>query len=172
MLVGVLALLTMVASVVASVVAPTAEARKRNRNRGTTTTVVVFDTLPRVSATRSPTSRAASVTSVAAAVTNRADPRLARIGFRSTQRLHDHFLKHGAEFGAITEVEYLRRAQALRDAPLGRNVLEATQQDGTISRFDRRTGAFMAFDNDLTIRTFFRPNDGEAYFRRAANRRR
>ena len=101
---------------------------------------------------------------------NRSDPRLARIGFRSAQRLHDHFLKHGAEFGSITEAEYLGMAQALRDAPLSGQVLEATQADGSISRFDRTTGAFMAFDTDLTIRTFFKPGDGEAYFRRAAKR--
>lgn len=102
----------------------------------------------------------------------RADPRLARIGFRSQQRLHDHFDKHDAEFGHITETEYLQMAQALRDAPISQWVLDATQADGTISRFDRQTGAFMAFDTDLTIRTFFLPDGGEAYFRRAANRTR
>lgn len=101
---------------------------------------------------------------------NRADPGLARIGFRTQQKLHDHFDKHGAEFGTMTEASYLQMAQALRDAPLSNRVLEAVQADGTISRFDRKTGAFMAFDTDLTIRTFFRPDDGEAYFRRAAKR--
>ena len=84
--------------------------------------------------------------------------------------MHDHFDKHGAEFGHITEIQYLQMAQALRDAPLSNRILEATQIDGTISRFDRQTGAFMAFDTDLTIRTFFHPDGGEAYFRRAANR--
>ena len=101
---------------------------------------------------------------------NRSDRGLARIGFRTGQKLHDHFLKHGSEFGNITEAQYLRMAQALRDTPLSGDVLEAMQADGTISRFDRKSGAFMAFDTDLTIRTFFHPNDGEAYFRRAAKR--
>ncbi len=67
--------------------------------------------------------------------------------------------------------EYLRRAQMLRDAPVGDGVLEVRRPDGTRSRFDRATGAFIAFDGDGTIRTFFRPNDGEAYFRRQARRR-
>lgn len=62
-------------------------------------------------------------------------------------------------------------AQDLRDAPLSSRVIEATQSNGSIARFDRKTGAFLAFNNDLTIRTFFRPDDGEAYFRRAVNRR-
>jgi pyocin large subunit-like protein len=40
-----------------------------------------------------------------------------------------------------------------------------------VSRFDRGSGGFVAFDADGIIRTYFRPNDGEAYFRRQARRR-
>jgi hypothetical protein len=101
---------------------------------------------------------------------NRSDPRLRRIGFRSPTKLHQHFQKHGREFGNITEDQYLAMAQDLRDAPLSKTVIEAEQVGGTVSRFDRSTGAFTAFDRDLTIRTFFRPNDGESYFKRAAQR--
>lgn len=62
-------------------------------------------------------------------------------------------------------------AQALRDASPGGDILELIRTgDGVISRFDRRTGAFGAFDRDGTIRTFFKPNDGEQYFRRQAKR--
>ena len=101
---------------------------------------------------------------------NRSDSRLRSIGFRSQARLDDHFAKHGREFGSITETQYLSMAQDLRDAALSNTVIEATQANGSISRFDRATGGFLAFNRDLTIRTFFRPNDGEAYFRRAAGR--
>ena len=94
------------------------------------------------------------------------------VGFRSRARLVEHFQKHGGEFGRVSESEYLARAQALRDAPAGGDVLEVVRpSDGVISRFDRGTGAFLATDADGTIRTFFKPNDGEAYFRRQANRR-
>jgi hypothetical protein len=91
-------------------------------------------------------------------------------GFRSAQRLDEHFAKHGAEFGRISEQEYLRQAQRLRDAPAGDDIEELRRSDGTVSRFDKRSGAFIAFDADGTIRTFFKPNDGEAYFRRQASR--
>ncbi|MEO7041884.1 MAG: hypothetical protein ABI035_06470, partial [Gemmatimonadaceae bacterium] len=64
--------------------------------------------------------------------------------------------------------EYLREAQTLRDEPAGGNVLEIRRPDGTVSRYDRATGAFIAFNADGTIRTFFKPNNGEAYFRRQA----
>lgn len=122
-------------------------------------------------ATTRPTVAVASPPETRAPASNRADPRLRRIGFRSLTKLHQHFDKHGAEFGTISEDEYLRRAQDLRDATLSKQVIETAQLDGTISRFDRTSGAFLAFDTDLTIRTFFRPNDGENYFWRAAGRR-
>jgi hypothetical protein len=101
---------------------------------------------------------------------NRTDPRLRAIGFRSRTKLEQHFEKHGREFGNVTLDEYLAMAQDLRDAPLSDRVVEANQVGGTISRFDRKTGAFTAFDRDLTIRTFFKPNGGEDYFRRAATK--
>ena len=93
------------------------------------------------------------------------------IGFRTRRNLEEHFAKHGAEFGGATMEQYLAMAQALRDAPPGGDVLELVRSgDGVVSRFDRKRGAFLAFDRDGTIHTFFRPNDGEAYFRRQANR--
>lgn len=87
-------------------------------------------------------------------------------GFRSRQQFDEHFRKHGSEFGNISQQEYLRLAQELRDAPAGGPILEAKRSGGTVSRFDRRRGYFGAYDSDGTIRTFFIPNDGERYFRR------
>jgi hypothetical protein len=92
------------------------------------------------------------------------------VGFRSRALLEDHFAKHGGEFGRITMAQYLSRAQALRDGPVGGAVLELRRDDGVATRFNRQTGEFLAFNRDLTIRTFFKPNDGEAYFRRQAER--
>lgn len=92
------------------------------------------------------------------------------IGFVSQRSLREHFAKHGAEFGKISRDEYLARAKALRDAPLSAQVIERVRDDGVITRFDRSLGAFLAFHRDLTIRTFFRPDDGEAYFERQAER--
>ena len=92
------------------------------------------------------------------------------VGFRSRAQFNEHFQKHGAEFGRVTQQEYLRAAQTLRDAPVGGPIEEARRPDGTVSRFDRASGAFIAVNADGTIRTFFKPNDGEAYFRRQASR--
>ncbi|MBK7645029.1 MAG: hypothetical protein IPJ19_18615 [Planctomycetes bacterium] len=95
-------------------------------------------------------------------------PREARsaIGFTSQHALEEHFEKHGPEFGSISQADYLLRAQALRDARLGGVVLEATREDGVVTRFDLRSGAFIAFNADGSIRTFFRPSGGRRYFER------
>ncbi len=94
----------------------------------------------------------------------------AGIGFVTRQKFLEHFDKHGAEFGSISREEYLRQAQQLRDRPAGGEVLEVTRADGVMTRFDRQSGAFLAFNSNLTIRTFFKPNDGENYFRRQSKR--
>ena len=93
-----------------------------------------------------------------------------RVGFVNERRLEEHYEKHGSEFGRITKQDYLRQAQLLRDATVGEPVLETVRRDGVTTRFDRQTGAFIAYNADGTIRTFFKPNDGERYYRRQAER--
>ena len=91
-------------------------------------------------------------------------------GFRSRRQFDGHYAKHGREFGNISQQEYLHRAQTLRDTPPGGPVLEADKPGGIVTKFDRRTGSFIAYNADRTIRTFFIPVDGERYFRRQAKR--
>lgn len=105
-------------------------------------------------------------------VTQPASPQASAVGFRNEHLLEEHWQKHGREFRATSREQYLQMAQALRDAPVGGNVLEIVRGDGAVSRFDKISGAFIAFERNGTIRTFFRPNDGERYFRRQAQRRR
>jgi len=118
----------------------------------------------------SPTGVRATSRDSRSASISEAQPVRSSIGFHSREQLDAHFAKHGGEFGQVTRQEYLREAQLLRDAPVGGDIEEIERPDGTISRYDRRSGAFIAFDADGTIRTFFKPNDGEAYFRRQALR--
>jgi pyocin large subunit-like protein len=92
-------------------------------------------------------------------------------GFRSRRLFEEHYAKHGREFGDISRQEYLERAQSLRDAPVGGRILQAVTPEGIISRFDRKSGAFGAYNPDRTIRTFFIPNAGERYFHRQASKR-
>ena len=91
-------------------------------------------------------------------------------GFRDARHLHQHYLKHGSEFGRISEQQYVDLAVALRDARVGGDIQELRRPDGRLCRFDRRSGAFIAFDRNRTIRTFFKPRDGERYFHRQSRR--
>jgi hypothetical protein len=116
----------------------------------------------------SPTSQRRGVTSGAATIVP-PDIRT-NIGFTTRKQFNEHFAKHGSEFDGISKDEYLLQAQTLRDEPAGGNVLELRRPDGTVSRYDRKSGAFIAFDADGIIRTFFKPNNGESYFRRQALR--
>lgn len=92
------------------------------------------------------------------------------IGFASRQKLLEHYQKHGREFGDISAKEYLLQAQKLRERPAGKDVLEVARADGVITRFDKTTGAFLAFNQDFTIRTYFKPNGGINYFWRQSRR--
>jgi len=87
-------------------------------------------------------------------------------GFRTQHLLDEHFAKHGSDFGTISQDEYLRMAQQLRDSRPGRYVLESKRSSGGGAKFDTRNNAFVAYDSDGTIRTFFIPNDGVRYFER------
>lgn len=91
-------------------------------------------------------------------------------GFATEEKLREHYSKHGPEFGGISREQYLDRALRLRDAPVGGEILQIIRGDTVRTRFDRGKGDFIAFDRDLTIRTFFRPGDGERYFNRQATR--
>ena len=93
------------------------------------------------------------------------------VGFSSHEKLSEHFKKHGKEVGAVSEADYLEKAQALRDAPLTPDIREQLRpSDGHTCRFQKSTGYFEVFDNRKVIHTFFRPNDGEQYFERQMNR--
>jgi len=82
--------------------------------------------------------------------------------------LAEHFEKHGAEFGRISPEQYLALAQALRDAPAGHDILFSERPGGGYAKYDRKSNSFGAYDRDGTIRSFFKPNDGERYFIRQA----
>jgi hypothetical protein len=159
-------------------------AAKRRRSRTSIPIAVIIAILTAIFASRgsrstaprpAPASAPASAPAASPAARDvatqpQSSPRGGGKGFRNRQRLVEHFEKHGAEFPGLNIDSYLAAAQALRDRPSGADVLEARRADGVITRFDRGSGSFLAVDRDGTIRTFFRPNGGESYFRRQAAR--
>ena len=95
----------------------------------------------------------------------------AAVGFRSATRLEEHFRKHGREFDAPLCRRIPASGAGAAGPARGRRRCSSTYAaDGVVTRFDRASGAFIAFGADGVIRTFFRPNDGERYFERQATR--
>lgn len=92
----------------------------------------------------------------AAAATTRALPRFA------PGRWLPHFEKHAAEFGYRTPVEYLRGARDL----VGREGVQTfTRTNGDKLFYDAARNEFAVLKPDGVLRTFFRPQNGSAYWR-------
>jgi len=91
-------------------------------------------------------------------------------GFRTLHLLEEHYAKYGPDFGKISQDQYLKLAQQLRDSRPGKNVLEARMPGGG-AKFDKRYGWFVAYNADGTIRTFFIPKEGIRYFARQGGNR-
>jgi RHS repeat-associated protein len=84
--------------------------------------------------------------------------------FRTEQNLVDHFLKHGKEYGNITQADYLSKAQQLINSKAGGDILTKIRTNGDTLFFNKATGDFAVKSSDGFIRTLFKPADGLDYF--------
>ena len=86
--------------------------------------------------------------------------------FRSEKLFDSHYEKHGAEFGDITQDEYLDLANELINAE-GENILHKPEkEDGDFLYYDTETNEFLVLSTDGYIRTFFKPSAGLDYWER------
>lgn len=84
--------------------------------------------------------------------------------FRKAEYLQEHFDKHGAEFGYATADEYLAGANRVVASPGALHKLEA--EDGDDVYYLESTNEFVIVSTDGYLRTYFKPDDGKAYFDR------
>lgn len=84
--------------------------------------------------------------------------------FRKAEYLQEHFEKHGAEFGYASADEYLAGANRVIASPDALHKLEA--EDGDDVYYLESGNEFVIVSTDGYIRTYFKPNDGKAYFDR------
>lgn len=86
--------------------------------------------------------------------------------FRSEKLFDSHYEKHGAEFGDITQDEYLDLANELINAE-GENILHKTEkEDGDFLYYNTESNEFLVLSTDGYIRTFFKPSAGLDYWER------
>ena len=84
--------------------------------------------------------------------------------FRNFKLLNEHYKKHGKEMGFASAEEYLKAANDVVKNP---NALHKTEkEDGDDVYFVKETGDFVIVSTDGYIRTYFRPEDGIAYYNR------
>lgn len=71
-------------------------------------------------------------------------------------QLEAHYLKHGYQFGNITQDQYLENARELLNAPTGSDLLEKIRSNGDVLRYRTSTGEFAVMTRDGRIKTYFR----------------
>ena len=79
-----------------------------------------------------------------------------KAGNFASGQLEAHYLKHGYQFGNITQEEYLESARALLNAPSGKDVLEKRRPNGDILHYRISTGEFAVMTAQGRIRTYFK----------------
>lgn len=84
--------------------------------------------------------------------------------FRKAELLQEHFDKHGAEFGYTSKDEYLEGANRVIASAEALHKLEA--EDGDDVYYLEATNEFVIVSTDGYLRTYFKPEDGKAYFDR------
>ena len=109
------------------------------------------------------TTTAAAATTTSAAAT--AEKEQVWYTFRSQKLFDQHYEKHGAEFGDITQEEYLEMANELINSDSDR-VLHKYSSDNDYMYFDQDTEYFLVLSEDGYIRTFFIPSAGISYWNR------
>lgn len=85
-------------------------------------------------------------------------------GFVDKGRLREHFAEHGKEMGYKNPKEYEEAASEFLSKPLGKNMEELTNSDGSRLRYDYKTNEYgVATKKDDTL-TFYKPDDGAEYW--------
>ena len=84
--------------------------------------------------------------------------------FRNADLLNEHYLKHGVEMGFASKEEYQAAASAVVTNENALHKLEA--EDGDDVYYLEASNEFVIVSTAGFIRTYFKPNDGIAYYNR------
>ena len=85
--------------------------------------------------------------------------------FASEELLESHYSKHAKEFGNISKQQYLGLANSLAAREPSEQVAQLVRSDGSISKYSFATNEFLVINADGTIRTYFKPEQKEAYWK-------
>lgn len=85
--------------------------------------------------------------------------------FESEKALKKHVSKHLAEYGSITEDQYIDRARRLLQSSASDDILVLTRSDGSVAKYRASTNEFVIGTKEGYIRTAFKPRDQLEYWR-------
>ncbi|WP_202213919.1 hypothetical protein [Methylacidimicrobium sp. AP8] len=80
--------------------------------------------------------------------------------------LYDHWVDHGADFGAKSPEEYARMAQQFFHRSQVEGLPSKIDKKGVIRVYDPASNTFGAYNADGTTKTFYKPRARRAYFDR------
>ena len=79
--------------------------------------------------------------------------------------LQDHFDRHGGDFKAKSPDDYARMAWEFRQRARAEGLPTKVDEEGVTRIYERKSGAFGAYNRNGTTKTFFKPNSRD-YFER------
>lgn len=85
--------------------------------------------------------------------------------FETPKSLEKHVRKHIAEYGDISEEEYISRAQKLLRQSPSDDILVLRRSDGSVAKYRISTNEFVVGTKEGAIRTAFKPQNGYDYWR-------
>ncbi|MBR1392744.1 MAG: hypothetical protein IJ561_02795 [Ruminococcus sp.] len=114
--------------------------------------------------TTAPEVTTTTTTTTTTAATTEPEKEYIEYSFRSKKLFDDHYAKHGAEFGDITQEEYLKLANDLLNSEADTILHKKEKEDNDDVFYDTATGYFLVLSTDGYIRTFFIPDRGIDYY--------
>ena len=85
--------------------------------------------------------------------------------FESQILLEKHFRKHAAQYGEISEDEYVSRARGLLRKAASDDIMVLVRADGSVAKYRISTNEFVVGTKNGFIRTAFKPSNQFEYWR-------
>ena len=87
------------------------------------------------------------------------------VRFETPEKMHKHYDKHIDKYGNISISEYIALANELVNAKDTDDIERIVRSDESTAIYRFSTNDFLVITKDGYIRTFFKPDDGEAFWR-------
>jgi hypothetical protein len=88
------------------------------------------------------------------------------VTWRRSQTLDTHYKKHGKNLNVTSAEDYAHQASEFRTRAQNEKLPAVVDKDGVTRYYDPKTNTFGSYNPDGTTRTYYKPEEGQEYFRR------